>query len=251
MTARYRPASRRATRAVSGTWRRRVIADESRHLLEVLGLEVHHRRGAEAVGLLPPGHQGLAEEASDRSRARRAQVARPRGQAEELLGCGERSHWNRSAACRRRNRIGPRGRERVGGHVRSGNFDLGEPGPVRRPQPAVVAPLHPHDRGLAPSVQRPRFRRGRPQRYTMKVSPAGRLDEVGMAGALQGRVRTVSRGQHVHVGVQLIGSGHRARARHRDRVPPARPPFGRDEIVVAAALVRVRRLVRPAACPRR
>ena len=62
-----------------------------------------------------------------------------------------------------------------------------------------------------------------------------------MPGALQKHVRPMPRAQHVHVGVQLVGPGQRTRARHRDRVAPARPTLGRDEVVIAAALVQVGR----------
>ena len=55
-----------------------VVADQARHLLEVLGLEVHHGRGAEAVRLLAPRDQRLAEQAADRLAAVEAQVAGPR-----------------------------------------------------------------------------------------------------------------------------------------------------------------------------
>ena len=52
-----------------------VVADEAGHLLEVLRLELHERRRAEAVGLLTPRHERLREQAPDRLAPVEAQVA--------------------------------------------------------------------------------------------------------------------------------------------------------------------------------
>src|ERR1035437_1788150 len=49
-----------------------VIADQAGHLLEAVGLELHHGRGGEAVRLLAAGNQGLAEEATQRLAAVKA-----------------------------------------------------------------------------------------------------------------------------------------------------------------------------------
>jgi hypothetical protein len=63
-----------------------------------------------------------------------------------------------------------------------------------------------------------------------------------MARALQRRMRAIARGDDVFVGMQLVGPGERARARHGHRVSPARAAFGSDQVVPALALVEVRRL---------
>src|ERR1035437_7921038 len=52
-----------------------VITDQAGHLLEPVRLELHHRRGAEAVRLLAPGDQGLPEEAAQRLAAVKAQMS--------------------------------------------------------------------------------------------------------------------------------------------------------------------------------
>src|SRR5581483_10595415 len=63
-----------------------VIADESGHLLEAVGVEVDHGGGAVAVRLLSARHERLAEEAADGLAAVEAQVPGTLGEAEELLG---------------------------------------------------------------------------------------------------------------------------------------------------------------------
>ena len=68
-----------------------------------------------------------------------------------------------------------------------------------------------------------------------------RVDEIRVAGTLQRDVRPMTRAQHVDVGMQLVRALDRPRARHRHRVTPAGASLGRDQMVVAVALVEVRR----------
>ena len=63
-----------------------------------------------------------------------------------------------------------------------------------------------------------------------------------MAGALQRGVRPMARGQDVGVGMQLVRPEETTRARHRHGVAPARAALGGDQVVVAVALVEMRRL---------
>ena len=63
-----------------------------------------------------------------------------------------------------------------------------------------------------------------------------------MAGAMQRRMRTIARRDDVLVGMQLVRPGQRARTRHGHRVTPARAALGGDQVVVAVALVEMRRL---------
>jgi len=67
-----------------------------------------------------------------------------------------------------------------------------------------------------------------------------RLDEVGVAGSMQFGVRSMSRTENVFVRVQFVWTGNLPRACHRDGVAPARAAFGCDEIIPAAAFVKVR-----------
>ena len=70
-----------------------VVADEPRHLLEVLRLELDDRRRAEAVRLLPPRDERLAELAADRLATVETQVTRAaRVRLKSSSGHGERSH---------------------------------------------------------------------------------------------------------------------------------------------------------------
>ena len=69
-----------------------VVADESRHLLEVPRLDVDDRRGAVAVRLLAPRDERLAELAADGLAAEQTQMARRAVRLKSSSGHGERSH---------------------------------------------------------------------------------------------------------------------------------------------------------------
>ena len=62
-----------------------VVADQAGHLLEVFRFELHDRRRAEAMRLLPPRDERLREQAADGLAAVEAQVAGPRAEAEHLV----------------------------------------------------------------------------------------------------------------------------------------------------------------------
>ena len=68
-----------------------------------------------------------------------------------------------------------------------------------------------------------------------------RLDQIGVAGALQFDVRPVARAQDVRVGMQFVRPGEFSRARHRHGVSPARAAFRGEQIIPAVALVEMRR----------
>ena len=53
-----------------------VVADQAGRLLEMRGLELHDRRRAEAMRLLPPRDERLREQAADGLAAEEAQMAR-------------------------------------------------------------------------------------------------------------------------------------------------------------------------------
>ena len=53
-----------------------VVADETRHLLEMSRLDLDHRGGAETVGLLPPRDERLAKLAADGLSTVESQVTR-------------------------------------------------------------------------------------------------------------------------------------------------------------------------------
>ena len=92
-----------------------------------------------------------------------------------------------------------------------------------------------------PSVQRPRLRK----RPAAEIDHVGfavlRFDEIGVAGALQLGVGPVARAQDVGVGMQFVGPGQIARARHRHGVVPAGAAFGGEQVIPAVALVEMRR----------
>ena len=52
-----------------------VVADEARHLLEVIRLEIDRGRGAETVRLLPARDECLREETADGLAAEQAQMS--------------------------------------------------------------------------------------------------------------------------------------------------------------------------------
>src|SRR5215216_452956 len=65
-----------------------VIADETRHLLKMIRLEVDRRHSAETVRLLPARDECLSEETADGFPAEQAQMAFSRTQAEYAVGVG-------------------------------------------------------------------------------------------------------------------------------------------------------------------
>ena len=75
---------------------------------------------------------------------------------------------------------------------------------INRAQPAVVAPHHWLNRRLAAE----RAAAAIAQRPAAQIDHVGlaalRLDEIGVAGALQRRVGPMARGQDVDVGMQLV-----------------------------------------------
>src|SRR5829696_6601163 len=95
-----------------------------------------------------------------------------------------------------------------------GGFDLRmrQPLAVRRPQPAVVAPLHLLYRGLAPERAAAAVAQGAPAEVNHVGLAVLRLDEVAVAGALQLDVGSVARSQNVRVGVKLVRAVELARA---------------------------------------
>ncbi len=114
--------------------------------------------------------------------------------------------------------------------------------PVRRAQPAVLAPRHLLDRGLAAQDAAAAIGQGAAAEIDHVGLTGLRLDKIGVAGALQWRVGLVARTHNVSVGVQFVGAIDMLRTRHRHRVVPARPAFGGDQIIPAVALVEMRRL---------
>jgi hypothetical protein len=62
-----------------------VVADQPGELLEMLGLELDDRRGAEAMGLLAAGDEGLPVQAAQRFASEQSQKTGPRGEAEDFL----------------------------------------------------------------------------------------------------------------------------------------------------------------------
>ena len=146
-----------------------VVADEPSHLLEMLRLDLDDRRGAETVRLLTARDECLTKLAANRFAAVETQVTRTRCQAEELV------RPRRSKPLKRERQRGVveviadgSAEKRVAAAVRARRTSTdGDPLAVRRPQPAVVRPDHLWIAVSRPSVQRPRLRSGRPQRYTM------------------------------------------------------------------------------------
>src|SRR5678809_948335 len=121
-----------------------VIADETRHLLKVIRLEVDHRYGAEAVRLLPARDQCLSEETADRLPAEQPQMAFSGTQTEHPVGirCPEplkpdRQRLRIELLARRRRRRSARRNARA---LRGRHIDGWTSCAVDRPQPPVVTP---------------------------------------------------------------------------------------------------------------
>src|SRR5579883_1624130 len=128
-----------------------VIADQAGHLLEPFRLELHHRLGVEAVRLLPPRHQRLAEKTAQGFPAIKPQISRTFGEAEKLL---------------RPRRAQPLKVQRQGLAVevfalwgwrknvlrqrRRSHSGVGDSRSITGAEPAVLRPQHRLDRGLAP-----------------------------------------------------------------------------------------------------
>jgi hypothetical protein len=170
-------------------------------------------------------------------------VARTRRQAEEFFGprrsqplIGDRQPPVIEVVAARI------GGEDVRRQRRRRRFERWQPRSIRRAQPAVVAPRHQLDRGLAAQHAAPAI----PDRPSAEIHHVGRavrgVDQVRVAGALQQRVGAVPRTQDVDVGVQLVGPVERRRPGHGDGMAPRGAPLSGDQVVVAVALVEVRRL---------
>ncbi|MEJ1970336.1 MAG: hypothetical protein WDN03_17165 [Rhizomicrobium sp.] len=224
-------------------FRAAVVADQARRLLVVRRRDVEPRRCGVAEILLPPRHQRLLEHAADALAAVEAQVPRPRRQAEQPVGI-RRAQPLKVDRQLRRIELGARRRRRKGMRWQGGRrrLDLRHRVVAGGAQPAIGAPHHRLDRGLAPQhaaaaiAQRPAAQIGHPG-----LAGLG-LDQVAMAGALQLRIGAGACAQDVGIGMQLVRSPQVARPRHRHRVVPAGAAFRRDQIVPAVPLVEMRRL---------
>src|SRR6185503_11480485 len=68
-----------------------------------------------------------------------------------------------------------------------------------------------------------------------------RLDQTGVACALQFGIRPMPRAHDVSVGMQFVRAGEVARACHRDGMIPVGAAFSREQVVPTVALVEMRR----------
>ena len=122
------------------------------------------------------------------------------------------------------------------------------PSPVGRAQPAIRAPCHRLNGGLSAERASPAVG-DRPSAQVDHVGLAGLgLDQIGVAGALQGDVGSMTRAQDVDVRVQLVRPEQRSGSRHRDGMSPRRAAFRRNQVVPAVALVEMRRLRQTEGC---
>ena len=128
-------------------------------------------------------------------------------------------------------------REAEGG----GGGGLGEALAVGGAEPAVGAPRHRLNRGFAAEGATAAVAEGAAAEEDQIGFAVRGVDEVGVAGALEFDVGAVARGEDRAVGVEFVGSGERAGARHRDGVAPGGAALGGEEIVIAVAAVEVRR----------
>ena len=195
--------------------------------------------------LLPARDERLPELAANRLAPIEPQEPRSRGQAEDARrASGDAKPLELD---RQRRAIEVRSRAGAGKRLRPA-----APAPASRatasPSPASVrsqpslAPRHPLDRGFASERAAAAVRQGTAAEIDHVGLARRRLDEVGVAGALQRRVGPIARGQHVGIRVQLVRArSDRARPRQGHRVAPAGASFGRDQVVPAVALVEMRR----------
>ena len=122
------------------------------------------------------------------------------------------------------------------------------PSPVGRAQPAIRAPCHRLNGGLA-AERAPPAVGDRASAQIDHVGFAGLgLDQIGVAGALQGDVGSMTRAQDVDVRMQLVGPEQRSRSRHRHGMSPRRAPFRGDQVVPTVALVEMRRFGQTEGC---
>src|SRR5579871_4018229 len=121
--------------------RRVVIQKKARGVLKMLRLELHVRRGREAMRLLPAGDQRLLELAPQGFSAEETQEATPLGKAPEPLGIGRAQPLKLNGQLRRIEiRADRRRRERVRrqvgrryAHLRQTLAVGGAQPPIRRP----------------------------------------------------------------------------------------------------------------------
>ena len=175
---------RHARRTGSGTWAV-VVADQPGHLLEVLAARTPRRRGAEAVRLLPPRDQRLAEQAADRLAAVQAQVAGPRGQAEQLVGQASAATESRSAARASKSSRRRRGGNGCGGSAGAATSIVRQ---ARRRPPCAASRRRPRPSAGSPSrgpacTARDCAADGRTGRPCRSRRPASRRDRRGRRAA--------------------------------------------------------------------
>ncbi len=221
-----------------------VISDQPRRLLEMLGREVHRARCRIAEILLAPRDQRLGEQAADRLAAEQAEMAGARGQAEDrdrARGCGAIA--GRSGVRRRRNRRRRFGLARWRGrNIKRRRFEHRHAAAVFGVEPAILAPAHRLDRGLA--AQHAAAAIG--QRTAAEIGHEGlarrasRPDRHARRAGAARRARAAA--EDIGVGMELVGAAQIARARHRHGMVPARAALRDDQIVPAVPLVEMRRL---------
>jgi hypothetical protein len=112
--------------------------------------------------------------------------------------------------------------------------------PVLRAQPSVLAPDHFLDCSLASQHAAAAIGQRPADKINHVGVTAGRFDEIGMAGALQCRVRAIPRGQDMGVGMNFVWTGQVPRARQSHRVIPISAALGSQKVIPASALVDVR-----------
>src|SRR6185295_5690685 len=96
---------------------------------------------------------------------------------------------------------------------------------IQRAEPAILAPSHFLNRCLSTERATTTFAQ-RPAGEINQVAFAVlRLDQTGMARALEFRIRPVPRAHDVSVGMQFVRAGEVARACHRDGMIPVGAAF--------------------------
>ena len=218
-----------------------VVARQPRQLLEMFGFEFHDRDRAKAMRLLPPRDQRLPEQAADGFPPEQPQVTGTRCKAEDLFRPRRAQPLEINRAVVRSRSLPARASQGMCARAATARVFPRMEFPVR-PASAASRP-RPHHflncRFATEGAAAPIVQRAAAQIDHVGFAALG-FDHICVAGALQLGVGPMSSTQDVSVGMQFVGAGELARARHRHGVVPVGSAFRGEQVIPAVAVVEVR-----------
>ena len=212
-----------------------VVRDEPRELTLVGGAEGHHRLRVVREVRLAPRDQRLLEPAADSLAP--DQLQRAVDHVEDALRLGRAQPLEVPVQPRRGGEgvvlLGPVGRV----VARGGQLDVQRGDRAVRDVQPVIGPVGFLDGALAAQDAPPQLRRGTARQMHEVGLTVGGVDDVCVAGALEGGERGVGGREDGVLRVDVVGAPDVAGARERHGVVVPGAALGREQIVVPIALV--------------